>query len=262
MQELELVAPLRRALVATGGGRLLHLRAQALGELGVPPAQEEQQSLDAPAVVLRIHARPPRARTQAAPDVVVETGPVGAAVVLEVAARAQRKDGTDLAQCALQELHVGVRPQVARAVVADVAGHRHPREFLLHADTDVGKALVVLEQDVVRRPVLADQGGLEQQRLDLGVREDGIQVGGPGHQLAQARLVELPPQVVAHPLGQALRLPDVEHPARCVLEQVNARRRGQIVGFFGDSAHGRPQASRVDCWKQSGYTRNRPPANS
>ena len=238
LEQADLIAAPRRHLVAPRHGGFRHLALEAMEQIAVAAGQEQQQAVDQPAVVLRGDPGPRGAGTDAALDVVVEARPVGALVVLEVTAGAHREDAADLAQGAAQALDVGIGTQVARAVGAHVTRHREARPLLLDADPDVRVALVVLEQDVVMRMVLADEGGLEQQRLGLGLGQDGIEVGGRRHELAQARVLELAAEVAAHPVEQALGLADVEHPSPRVLPQVNPRKGRQILDFFAHGAHG------------------------
>jgi hypothetical protein len=238
LEQRDLVAALRRALELAARRRLLHLCVQSPGQLVVAAAQEEQEPVDHRAVLGGIDRGAAIARPDAALDVVVEAGPVGAAVVLEVPAGPHRKDAADLAQRAPQDLDVGVRAEIPRAVVLDLAGDRDPRPLFLDAHPDVREALVVLERHVEAGLVLADERRLEQQRFDLAVGEDEVEVGGLDHQLAQPRVLEVAGQVVADPVAEALGLADVEHGALRVLEQVNPWRRGQIQRLFAQMAHG------------------------
>jgi hypothetical protein len=153
----------------------------------------------------------------------IETRPVRALVILEVAARAHREHAADLAQHAAQPLHVRVRAEVARPVLADVTGHRQAGHVLLHADLDVREALVVLQQDVVGRVVPPDHRGLEQQRLGLRGRHDRVDVHGAGHHLPDPGLRLVAREVVPDTEHQALGLAHIQHLAAGALERVDAR---------------------------------------
>ena len=182
------------------------------------------------------------AGSHAPPDVIVEARTVGPAVVLEVLAGAEREDPAHLAQGAPEQLDVGVGSQVARAVAADVAGHRQARELLLHAHPHVREALVVLEQDVVVGPVLADERRFQQQRFDLGIGEDHVQVGGFGHQLPAEGVGQVFGQVAPHTLGEPPGLAHVPHAPTGVLEQVNPWHGWEIEDLLAQDAHGRLQS--------------------
>jgi hypothetical protein len=178
---------------------------------------------------------------------------------LRVAAGADGEDPPDLPQRPPQELDVGEGAEIAGSVVPDLPRHREPRVLLLNADPDVREAGVVLEPDVVGGPVLSHQRGLEQQGLDLGVGEDGVEVDRPGHELAESRVIELAAQVVTDAVEQAPGLTDVEHLAPPSLEEVNAGKRWQIHHLFAQSAHERLQTPRRGYAKRIHYTPVRRP---
>src|SRR5436305_339371 len=80
LEQLDLVAALRRDFVAPGLGRLRHLELQAGQELRIPPGQEQQQALDHAAVFGMLDPGARVTGAGAAADVVVEAGPVLALV--------------------------------------------------------------------------------------------------------------------------------------------------------------------------------------
>ena len=83
-------------------------------------------------------------------------------------------------------------------------------KVLLPVDLDVGIGLVVAQADVEARPVALDQLVFEDQRLQLGVGDDPLQVGDLGHQAPGAGFaigLEVRPDAVA----QHDRLADVDH---------------------------------------------------
>ena len=80
---------------------------------------------------------------------------------------------------------VGVRAEVARAVVLQPPRHEHARERLLHRDLDVRIRLVVAQRDVEPRAVLLDQVRLEHQGVRLGRDHDRLEIGHPRHQRAR-----------------------------------------------------------------------------
>ena len=70
-----------------------------------------------------------------------------------------------------------VRPEVAAAVVDQLARPLDAREVVAEGDLDVRVALVVLEPDVEARPVALDQVGLEEQRLRDRIGLGDLDVG-------------------------------------------------------------------------------------
>ena len=118
-----------------------------------------------------------------------------------------------------------------------LAGEHDPREVVLDRDRDVQGRLVVPQPHVERRPVPLDEVLLEVERFDLRAGDDHLQVGDPRHEVrdrgahvAAARL-----EVGAHARPQRLRLPDVQHVAPLVAEEVDP-------GFAG-SAFNLPETS-------------------
>src|SRR6185369_539532 len=207
-------------------------------QLVVPAREQQQQAVHVAAVLRRVDVGARVAGARAAADVVVEAGPVLAPVVLEVAAGADGEDAPQVTQRPAQRLDVGERTQVARAVVGHTAGHRQARPLLLNAQLHEREALVVLQEHVVVRPVLADERGLQQHRLDLGAGEDGVQVGRPLAHLVQVGALRVVAEVAPDAGGEARSLAHVEHLPEGVLEQVHPRKGGQIGDLLAQCAHG------------------------
>jgi hypothetical protein len=126
-----------------------------------------------------------------------------------------------------------VRPEIAAAVVDELARPLDAREVVGEGDLDVRVALVVLEPDVEPRLEPLDQVGLEQQRLadavDLGHLDVRDPVDDAADPVALAHRGGLLLPVAAHPMAQALRLADIEHVAPGVLHQVHAGAIGQTL---------------------------------
>src|SRR5690606_2772313 len=95
-----------------------------------------------------------------------------------------------------------------------------------------GVALVVAVLDVEPGVVLLDPGVLQLERLDLRGHHRPLHGRGRGDYGAGAR-VETGQvlEVVRQALAQALRLPDVDHPAVLVTEPVDPRRVGDLARF-------------------------------
>src|SRR5258708_39545168 len=72
-------------------------------------------------------------------------------------------------------LRVGVRTEVARGAIAERPRPQDPREVLTERDLHVRVRLVVLEPDVVARPVLLDEIRLEEVGLRDAAGEDVLE---------------------------------------------------------------------------------------
>ena len=106
----------------------------------------------------------------------------------------------------------GVGAEVAVAVAQPPPGDHHPRPFLAGGHLDERRVLVVAEDDVVARPLLLDERGLEDERLFLGGGEDGLHpVHAAEHDrgfgVGRAAVVG----VLGEPLAQVAGLAHVEH---------------------------------------------------
>ena len=155
-----------------------------------------------------------------------------AALVDVERAGSEREEPPDEVHRLVHAARRGVRPEVAAAVGRQLARPLDPREVLGQGDLDERVALVVLEPDVVARPVALDQVDLEQQRLADRVGHRVLEVGDPiddaADQLALAAAGLLLP-VAADAVAQALGLADVDDRAARVLHQVHARPVGQAL---------------------------------
>ncbi len=121
-------------------------------------------------------------------------------------------------------LRVRVRAEVDDAPPVALAREHDPRVVVLHRHGDVRERLVVAQADVERGPVALDEVLLEMQRLDLVAGDDHLDVGDVRNELRLGRArLRRRLEVAAHAGPQRLRLPDVEHSAAVVAEQVDAR---------------------------------------
>ena len=186
---LALHRPLDRPdLVAQDGGPLVvgplggagHLGAEGLDQGLLATLEEELDLLDVlPVVVLRDGGD---ARALAALDVIEEARTLeGADAVLDVdRAGPEREEPADEVHRFVDARRRRVWPEVAAAVVDQLAGPLDPRELVAEGDLDVRVALVVLEPDVEARPVALDQVGLEQERLRDRVGLGHLDIRPPG----------------------------------------------------------------------------------
>ena len=185
------------------------------------------------------------ARALAALDVVEEAGPLEGALALPDVdgAGPEREEPPDQVHRLVDGAGRRVRPEVAAAVVDELAGPLDTREVVGQRDLDVRVALVVLEADVEARLEALDEVDLEEQRLAdrvghrvLDVR-DPVDDGPDPVALGRAALL-LP--VAADAVAQALGLADVEDVAAAVLHEVDAGAVGQVLeGRLEGGGHNR-----------------------
>ena len=132
----------------------------------------------------------------------------------------------------LQELHTLVHrarrrigAEVARAVFRDAPRDHEARILVGQRDLEVRIALVILEADIVARAVLLDEVALQDQRLDLRMCEDRLEVGNlRDHGTHLRRLMLAALEVLPHAVLEDDGLADVDDAPLCVLHDVNARR--------------------------------------
>ena len=156
-----------------------------------------------------------------------------------------REDAVEHVERLAHLLRVRVRAEVDDPAPVPLAREHHARVVVLDRDRDVRERLVVAQADVERRAVALDQVLLQVQRLDLGVRDDHLDVGDPLRQPLDRRArVRRGLEVRAHARPQRLRLADVEHLAALVAEEVDAGlRRKPFQLLFQVCGHGRARVA-------------------
>jgi hypothetical protein len=182
---------------------------------------------------------PSRARRVAPVDRVLDARTLQPSVDRD-RARAQREE---LARQAQRLPHRGggiERPIVRGAVVLHPARHQQPREVLVGRELEERVVLVVAQDDVVARTMLAHEVGLEHERLELVVGDDELEIGdvpdeGVGLGIGGPRDLEVRP----HAPPQRRRLADIDHLRLGVLVQVHARPLRQAGQLLVES-HPRP----------------------
>ena len=132
----------------------------------------------------------------------------------------------------------GERPEVAVAVLDDLARRQDARPGMLGGDFDAEITLVVLEANVVARLVLLDQIVFEDQRFLVVARDQSFDIGDPPHQKLDLRALVGMIEVGAHPRPQILGLADVDDLAASFAHQINAGSGRQAGEFFGQHVHG------------------------
>ena len=222
----DLVAQRGRGLVVGPLGGRRHLALQR-GHERLLPALEEQLHLgDVGAVVVLRDGLD--AGALALLDVVQEARSLERPLaVLDLdGAGPEREEPADEVHRLVDAGRRRVRPEVAAAVVGELARAFHAREVVTEGDLDVRVALVVLEADVEARLEPLDEVRFEEERLRHGVGDGVLDLRHPVDDAADAvdlaRRRRLLP-VGADPVAQALRLADVDHVATVVLHEVDAR---------------------------------------
>ena len=90
-------------------------------------------------------------------------------------------------------------------------------------DLEVGKGLVVLEIGIEPRLDILDQPALHEERVDLALRLEVVDVADLADELRRPPVFGSSPEKIAPRSGpQVLRLADVDHPPRPILHEVDA----------------------------------------
>jgi hypothetical protein len=176
LDRLYLVAQGCRSLVFGGVRGRLHLPGQLADHVLLAAVEETLDLLDLSPVVRLADIAD--ARRLAAFDVVQQARPLDrlATFVDVQRARPKREDAADEVHRLVDAARRRVRPEVAAAVGRKLARPLDPREFLAR-DLDERVALVVLETDVVARPMPLDEVDLEKQRLADRVGHRVLEIG-------------------------------------------------------------------------------------
>ena len=126
------------------------------------------------------------------------------------------------------------------------------REFLGAVQVEIGKALVVAQQDVVARPVLLDEVVLEDQRLGVGVDDRDLAAAHLAHHRRDLRRQLVGAKIARHAALEVLRLADVENLAIRIEHAVHAgprRKRGdELAGIERRPRGGTRLARRCGRW--------------
>ena len=213
----------RRVLEPLVGRRLVHLLLEPAPDRPVVAREKLDHLVDHVAVVLLRDVAD--ARRVAALDVVVETRDAAAPPGLRPLARPVAKDAVQDVERLAHLLRVRVRPEVHDATPVSLTGEHDPRIVVLDRDRDVGERLVVAQPDVERRTMALDEVLLEVERLDLGLRDDGLDRLDPVGHLADPLPCVARPflEIGTNTWSQRLRLPDVQDCPSGVPKQVDAR---------------------------------------
>ena len=146
---------------------------------------------------------------------------------------------------------LGVRTEIAHALLARPPVQECTRELLFHADREHRVGLVVPVHDVEPGGELLDPGVLEVQRLELAADHRPLHViGGVDHGADPGLQVRGILEVVRQSGPQVLRLADVEHPVIGVAERVDPRVRRDRTGGGTVTrwiSHGRGSRGYVRC---------------
>ena len=179
LHRLELIAQGAGLLEAHFVRGLLHRGLQARHNGVAAPAQECHQVGDHLPIAGLIDR--PDAGRRAELDVVVQTGSFVLAGDDPIAGQI-RENASEGIQGLVDGPGRRVGAEVSRAVITHLARHRHLGVRFGPMDLDVRIALVILEADVVLRPMLLDQIHLEDQRFQLRSHEDPFDVRNLPHQ--------------------------------------------------------------------------------
>ena len=173
------------------------------------------------------------AEAVAAAHVVIEAGALLPDIAREPArAGRQAEGGADRVDGGAGLAARAEGPEVARAVVRRFVGKREARVGAV-GETDKGVALIVLEQNVVVRLMLLDEGVFEDQRLELAGDKDGVEmVDLRDHAAGLFIVARAKLEILADTVFQLFCLADIDNLALCVFHKVHARRQRQRHCLF------------------------------
>ena len=227
LEGTDVVAQPGRVLVLLGVGGLPHLALEPLHVLTGLPADERAEVVDDLAMLLGSH--PPDTRRRALADVAEQARPADLGAALEHPGRAgaHREDTQEQVDGLADRPSVGVRPEVADALLLGAAADHDPRILLVQRHREPRIRLVVAVLHVESRVELLDPGVLELERLDLGLHHRPLDGGGGRHH-GRGALVEVGDvlEVRRDPRTQRLRLADVDDSPLGIAEAIDARRVG------------------------------------
>ena len=233
LDRLHLIAQAGGLLEVQRLGRLLHLPLELLEDGVALPLQELRHVVHRAPVGGAGDER--GARSAAQPDVIIQADLLLVPLLYLSAAGAQLEHLLDDPQRLPHRPGVGVGAEVPVAVLLDLADHDRARERLVHGQADVRILLVIPQADIVVGPVLLDQVRLENQRLDLTVRDERLDVVDPRqHELDARRVTAAFLEVGADPVLEIDRFADVEHLPGLVTIEVHAGAVGEQGQLFLD----------------------------
>ena len=160
---------------------------------------------------------------EAAVDVEVEARDARVAARARPLARPELEHAVEHVQRLAHLLRVRVRAEVDRAAPVPLPREHDPRVLVRDRHRDVRERLVVAEPDIERRAMALDEVLLEMERLGLVAGDDDLDVRDHRGELGRSRPAVRALEVAAHARAQRLRLPDVEHVAVFVPEEVDPR---------------------------------------
>ena len=224
---LDHVPPARGPLEVQLRCRLAHLRRQFLDDLmrHLPALEHGDRLLEARVVLLGGDLA--EAGRRAVADGLLQAVQMVFGAGVRALAAAQPEADLEVADRGAQRGCVRERPEVEAPVVLANARELEAREALAGVGGDEQITLVVAQGDIVVGRVLLDELRLQQQRLGFGVDLEGLVGRDRVDQRAPSRVGPHRgggEKIRAHPVAQVARLADVDHLARAVAVDVDARR--------------------------------------
>ena len=151
----------------------------------------------------------------------LQTGPVH----IHILAGAQRKELPQKLQAFMHSSCGCIWPKITCPILQDTPRYVHARIFFLQGDLHIWIGLIILQADIIARPMLLDQIALENQRLDLRARKDRFKISNLRHHRTHlGRMIFIALEILPHTILQDNCLADINDLPLCIFHNIDTRR--------------------------------------
>ena len=203
-------------------------RTHALGQLLFhplrPPLHEKTDLPDHGRIFCCIHLS--HTRSQATMDMVLQTRTIH----IQMLAGAQRKQAPQKTQVFMQGPRIGIGTKIPRPILQYPPGNKSPWKFLLHGDLQIGIALIILETDIIARPMLFNQIALQDECFHLGAGQYCLEISNFRHHGPHlCRMVLTTLEILPHPILQHDGLAHIDDLSLRILHDIDTGRIRQLL---------------------------------
>ena len=167
-------------------------------------------------------------------NMIIQAGPLFSHVFRQIPAA-----GTNLVKLVnqlnriLHRARAGIRPVIFRLVLLQLPGKKHPGIILIYRHLDIRIRLVIHKHGIILGPVLLDQIALQNQSLQLRIRDDIFKPGNVGHHLINLyALAAAGLKILAHPVFQGNGLAYINNGVFFIVHQIDAGPGRELFQFF------------------------------